>query len=163
MCKIFCSCQNHEYTNHGNEDSIRKIDLKCKVQERRIKDYVKTLLKCLPDFFPQEQQNLPEQHLTWRIFPHTYSQENTYESVGMRPTAMRHAMKYMVGVMVCDGGDSWGCIITAIGQVTQEVMWMCHGSVSPLSKPHNLYNASLDVPQLHIKWLPLPTPHLWKQ
>lgn len=40
-------------------------------------------------FFSQEQQRFPEHHLTWHIFPHTYSQKNTYKSVGMRPTAMR--------------------------------------------------------------------------
>lgn len=41
-----------EYTNHGNENSIRKIDLKGKVQERRIKCYVKTLLTFCLILFP---------------------------------------------------------------------------------------------------------------
>lgn len=40
-----------DYTNQGNENCIRKIDFKGKVQERRIKDYVKRLLKSLSDFF----------------------------------------------------------------------------------------------------------------
>lgn len=66
---------------------------KGKVQERRIKDYVKRLLKS--DFFLRNSENSLNIILLDISSP-TYRQENIYESVGMRSTAMSHAMRYVV-------------------------------------------------------------------
>lgn len=43
-----------EYTNHGNENCIRKINFKGKMQETSMKDHLKRLPKRLSGIFFQE-------------------------------------------------------------------------------------------------------------
>lgn len=115
---------------------------------KKNKRLCKKTIKKFVWFFFWEQQKFPEHHLIWHIFPHTYSQENTYKSVGLRPTAMRYAMRYVVKGLLWAwwsvmGMIHQGALSTATGQVAEEVIWRCHSSVLPLNKPHDLYNPSL--------------------
>lgn len=57
-----------EYTNHDNENCIRKINFKGKVQERSIKDYVRRLLKCWPEFFSRNSEGCLNTILSDRCF-----------------------------------------------------------------------------------------------
>lgn len=72
------------YTNHDNENRIRKMNFKGKVQERSIKDYVKRLLKRWLEFFSRNSERC---HLTWQMSPHAHCQENTCESHRRNPIA----------------------------------------------------------------------------
>lgn len=105
-----------------------------------------------PSYLTCLSSHLQPRKYLWECRNETYSHEI-------------HGKEVTLGVMVCGGDDTLGFIITAIGQVAEEMIQRCHNSVPPLNKPHNLYNlliplfVTLDVPQLHKKWLHVLPPH----